>query len=305
MAALAGRLGGIAAIDTRTGEIRALAGLAFSAPQPPGSTFKIITTTAALEARAVKASTSFPVESAAIVDGVELENANGEFCGGSFRESFAHSCNSVFAPLGVKVGAERIVDAALRYGWNAPPGGARRGTQHPPSGRGDPHPPGGGLHRHRAGQGAGHAAAARLGGPGGGVPRRAPRADPRGRPVLRRGPRDHEEGGADTGPAHARRGGLRHRHRGRDTRHPRGGKDRDGRAGGHARAGRRCEGRRTTARTPTHGSPPTRRCGARGSRWPCCWCAPGRVARPRPPRPGWCWGGCSAAERSSAQMSSS
>ena len=34
--ALAGRLGGIAAIDTRTGQVRALAGIAFSAPQPPG-----------------------------------------------------------------------------------------------------------------------------------------------------------------------------------------------------------------------------------------------------------------------------
>ncbi len=121
VAALAGRLGGIAAIDPRTGEIRALAGIAFSAPQPPGSTFKIVTATAALEARAVRPSTMFPVETAAIVDGVELENANGEFCGGSFRDSFAHSCNSVFAPLGVKIGARRLVDAALRYGWNAPP----------------------------------------------------------------------------------------------------------------------------------------------------------------------------------------
>ena len=34
--ALAGRLGGIAALDPRTGEVRALAGIAFSAPQPPG-----------------------------------------------------------------------------------------------------------------------------------------------------------------------------------------------------------------------------------------------------------------------------
>jgi hypothetical protein len=121
VAALAGRLGGIAALDPRTGEIRALAGLAFSAPQPPGSTFKIVTTTAALEANAVRPSTRFPVETAAIVDGVELENANGEFCGGTFRSSFAHSCNSVFAPLGVELGAQPLVNAALRYGWNAPP----------------------------------------------------------------------------------------------------------------------------------------------------------------------------------------
>jgi penicillin-binding protein A len=121
VAALAGRFGGIAAIDARTAEVRALAGVAFSAPQPPGSTFKIVTATAALEAGLVKPSTKFPVVGAATIDGVELENANGEFCGGSFQSSFAHSCNSVFAPLGVKVGAERLVETAERYGFNGRP----------------------------------------------------------------------------------------------------------------------------------------------------------------------------------------
>ena len=119
--ALAGRFGGIAALDPRNGEIRALAGIAFSAPQPPGSTFKIVTATAGLEQGIVKPSDEFPVESAAIVDGVEFENANGEFCGGTFRESFAHSCNSVFGPLGVELGSEALVDASERFGWNAEP----------------------------------------------------------------------------------------------------------------------------------------------------------------------------------------
>ena len=117
---LAGRLGGVAALDPRTGEVRALAGIAFSAPQPPGSTFKIVTTTAALERDLVKPTTEFPVATFALIDGVELENANGESCGGTFRNSFAHSCNSVFAPLGVEVTAEGLVDAAERFGWNAP-----------------------------------------------------------------------------------------------------------------------------------------------------------------------------------------
>jgi penicillin-binding protein A len=119
--ALAGRFGGVAALDPRNGEIRALAGVAFSAPQPPGSTFKIVTATAALEEGVVKPRDEFPVESAAIVDGVEFENANGEFCGGTFRESFAHSCNSVFGPVGVKLGSEALVEAAERFGWNAEP----------------------------------------------------------------------------------------------------------------------------------------------------------------------------------------
>jgi peptidoglycan glycosyltransferase len=118
---LAGRFGGIAALDARTAEIRALAGIAFSAPQPPGSTFKLVTTTAALESRLVKPATEFPVATSATIDGVQLENANGESCGGTFEASFAHSCNSVFAPLGVKVGSARLVDAAERYGFNAKP----------------------------------------------------------------------------------------------------------------------------------------------------------------------------------------
>jgi hypothetical protein len=128
--ALGGRFGGIAALDPRTGEVRALAGIAFSAPQPPGSTFKVITAAAALEHGLVEPSARFPVETKAVIDGVDLENANGESCGGTFVQSFAHSCNSVFAPLGVRLGAERLVEAAERFGFNREPGlaGARPST---------------------------------------------------------------------------------------------------------------------------------------------------------------------------------
>ena len=52
--------GGVAVLDARNGSVLALAGLAFSAPQPPGSTFKIITTTAALEAGVVKLTRPVP-----------------------------------------------------------------------------------------------------------------------------------------------------------------------------------------------------------------------------------------------------
>ena len=119
--ALAGRFGGVAAIEPKTGAILALAGVAFSAPQPPGSVFKIVTTTAALDARKVSPSKEFPVETEALIDGVPLSNANGEACGGTFKDSFANSCNSVFAPLGVEVGAERLVATAERFGFNQPP----------------------------------------------------------------------------------------------------------------------------------------------------------------------------------------
>src|SRR5205814_6461809 len=60
--ALAGRYGGVAVLDARTGQVRALAGIAFSGPQPPGSTFKIITASAALRAKLVRLTSAFPVE---------------------------------------------------------------------------------------------------------------------------------------------------------------------------------------------------------------------------------------------------
>jgi cell division protein FtsI/penicillin-binding protein 2 len=133
--ALAGRYGGIAAIRPRTGEVLGLAGIAYSAPQPPGSVFKIITLAAALEAGVAKPSDSFPVQQAAILEGTELENANGEYCGGTLRLSFAHSCNSVFAPMGAELGAKRLVAAAERFGFNEqPPIAAARPSTIPEAG---------------------------------------------------------------------------------------------------------------------------------------------------------------------------
>jgi peptidoglycan glycosyltransferase len=128
--ALAGRYGGIAAVRPRTGEVLALSGVAFSAPQPPGSVFKIITLAGAVEAETVKRNERFPVQTAATLEGVELQNAHGESCGGSLLDSFAHSCNSVFAPIGAELGAKRLVAAAERFGFNKEPRltGAARST---------------------------------------------------------------------------------------------------------------------------------------------------------------------------------
>jgi penicillin-binding protein A len=121
VAALAGRSGGVAVLDTRNGDVRALAGLAFSAPQPPGSTFKVVTTTAALEAGKVSLDDEFEISDGVNVGGRFLNNANGEFCGGTFRESFAESCNAVFAPLGPAVGNDKLVETAEGFGFNSPP----------------------------------------------------------------------------------------------------------------------------------------------------------------------------------------
>jgi hypothetical protein len=119
--ALGGQYGGLAVLDAQDGSVRALAGIAFSGPQPPGSTFKLITTTAALDAGIVKPTDEFPIQTSAVVGGREVANAHGEACGGTFVEAFAESCNSVFVPLGPKLGSDRLVDEAERYGFNSPP----------------------------------------------------------------------------------------------------------------------------------------------------------------------------------------
>jgi penicillin-binding protein A len=120
--ALGGQLGGIVALDPATGGILAVAGIGIDDLQPPGSTFKMVTLTAVLEAKIARESTVFPYATSTMLDGVKLENANGESCGGSLALAFAVSCNSVFAPLGVKVGAARLVETAERFGFNHAPG---------------------------------------------------------------------------------------------------------------------------------------------------------------------------------------
>jgi peptidoglycan glycosyltransferase len=125
VSALGGRSGGVVVLDAKSGEVRAMAGSAYSSQQPPGSTFKVITTTAGLEAGEVKLDEQFPVveeinpapETGANV----IENAHDDPCGGSFADAFALSCNTVFAPLGIDVGGELLVETAEKYGFNEEP----------------------------------------------------------------------------------------------------------------------------------------------------------------------------------------
>jgi len=121
VAALAGRSGGIAVLDARNGDVRALAGQAFSAPQPPGSTFKIITTTAALQKNLVSLDDEFEYVEGVNVGGRFIHNANNEICGGTFRQAFAESCNADFVPLGPQIGSDDLVGTAERFGFNSPP----------------------------------------------------------------------------------------------------------------------------------------------------------------------------------------
>ena len=119
--AIGGIAGGAVVLDAKNGNVLAMAGSGYSAPAPPGSTFKIITTTAALESHAVKLSDTFPLADHATVGGRDIGNSNGEVCGGTFVTAFAESCNSVFVPLGPKIGSQKLGDPAQKYGFNSPP----------------------------------------------------------------------------------------------------------------------------------------------------------------------------------------
>jgi len=120
-AALGSRLGGIAVLDPHNGNVLALSGIAVSAPQPPGSTFKIVTASAALSAGLTSPERRYPVQTGTTLSGVHLANASNEACGGTLTASFIHSCNSVFAPLGARVGAQRLVAQAEAFGFNERP----------------------------------------------------------------------------------------------------------------------------------------------------------------------------------------
>lgn len=92
---------------------------------PPGSTFKVVTTAAALEAGA---NPSTPVTAAARVplpnSTATLENYGGSSCGAgtttTLREAFARSCNTAFVELGINTGADAMRKAAEAFGLDTP-----------------------------------------------------------------------------------------------------------------------------------------------------------------------------------------
>ena len=93
---------------------------------PPGSTFKVITTAAALQSGitddaqlTAAPQTQLPNSTAT------LENYGGTPCGNgptaSLREAFARSCNTAFVELGIRVGAEALRSTAQAFGFDSAP----------------------------------------------------------------------------------------------------------------------------------------------------------------------------------------
>lgn len=92
----------------------------------PGSTFKLIVAAAALRA-GLSPDTSFQ-DSASYTPpqtSNEIANYGGGTCAGggsiALADALRVSCNVVFAELGVRLGAEAIIDQARRFGFNREP----------------------------------------------------------------------------------------------------------------------------------------------------------------------------------------
>jgi peptidoglycan glycosyltransferase len=92
---------------------------AVSETLPPGSTFKTIVTAAALE-NGYSENTSIPAGETYEHDGAVIHNAEDETCPGStisLKEALVESCNTGYAQLGVKLGADTIKKTAQAFGF--------------------------------------------------------------------------------------------------------------------------------------------------------------------------------------------
>ncbi|MBF0696179.1 peptidoglycan D,D-transpeptidase FtsI family protein [Actinomyces bowdenii] len=91
---------------------------------PPGSTFKVITTAAALRAGRISPDTEVSAPETLTLPGTEhsLSNYAGESCGNgtvAFSYAFKESCNTPFAQLAIDVGEEALAEEAKAWGFDS------------------------------------------------------------------------------------------------------------------------------------------------------------------------------------------
>jgi peptidoglycan glycosyltransferase len=86
---------------------------------PPGSTFKVITASAALESRRYKPTSTFVDPGYCTVYGKRVTNFDTEAPFGriSLSSALEHSVNSVFCNIGLDLGARRLVEEAKKFGF--------------------------------------------------------------------------------------------------------------------------------------------------------------------------------------------
>jgi peptidoglycan glycosyltransferase len=155
-AALAGRTGAVVAIDPQTGAVLAMYGnptfnpnlfavhnvdsvnksyeallnsgalvnYATAQAKAPGSTFKVVDSSAIFDKQPKLADRYFnSVSSITLPDtaGQQLYNFAGEYCGGDLAEVFARSCDTAFALVGQSLGAQELYEQASAFGFDSIP----------------------------------------------------------------------------------------------------------------------------------------------------------------------------------------
>ena len=122
----------VVAVRASTGEILAVSANAAANPAnaligqfPAGSTFKIVTAAAVLEAGLAEPGTIVPCPASTTVEGREFENQDRFVLGDvSFTTAFARSCNSTFTALGTQLPPSALPESAAQFGigsdWTLP-----------------------------------------------------------------------------------------------------------------------------------------------------------------------------------------
>jgi peptidoglycan glycosyltransferase len=142
---LAGRKGAVVAIEPSTGKVRVMVSLPEYDPNlipsqigqlnsdrenqpllnrttqelyPPGSTFKVVTASAALDSGKITPDTTINASSPKTISGVPLANAGGEQFGDiTATDALTNSVNTYWAQVGERIGRDTLVEYMRRFGF--------------------------------------------------------------------------------------------------------------------------------------------------------------------------------------------
>jgi len=100
-----------------------LGGIPFQRSFPPGSTFKVITSTAAYAKNPALANNVYPSVNQITIPNtpLPLQNFGGGTCGGTVAQMLPPSCDTGFAQLGLDLGATTMWEQAVQFGFNSRP----------------------------------------------------------------------------------------------------------------------------------------------------------------------------------------